>query len=406
MQSPHLPRVLLAFLLPLLPLVPPAAMSAPASPSPLARQFQPLLTEHLVAGAVALVGSQDRILDVEAMGYADLATRRPMRPDTLFWIASMSKAFTGTAVMMLVDEGKLRLDDPVEKYLPAFKDQLLVVERDQDRTVLRRPAQPITIRDLLTHTSGIVHRTPLEDRIDRLPLDENVMIYPLTPLEFPRGARYSYSNAGINTAGRIVELASGLSFADFLQQRLFGPLGMKDTTFWPDAEQVGRLAKSYEPGPGPTGLREVPIDQLSYPLSDPRRGVSPAGGLFSTAGDVYLFCRMIGQGGSCGGRHYLSSALVDEMTANQIGDLRIAPGNSLDYGYGLGWLTRRKVEHANEPVNLGTFGAGGAYNTNMWINRPRNLITVWMVQQVNYPDEQRSWVRNTLMKAAVAAYGQ
>ena len=113
---------------------------------------------------------------------------------------------------------------------------------------------------------------------------------------------------------------------------------------------------------------------------------------------------MIYHGGAVDGRRYLSRAAVDEMTATQIGLLPM--DNSLDYGYGLGWLTRRKVSRANDPVNLGTFGAGGAYNTNMWINRPRKLITVWLVQQEGFPESKRKIVRNSLMKAAVGAYGR
>jgi len=381
-------------------------MHASETKSPLAAQFQAVLDDHLVAGAVALVGSEDKVLDVEAMGYADIATRRPMTPDTLFWIASMTKAVTGTAMMMLVDEGKVGIDDPVEKYLPEFKGQMLMVEQDKDHAVLRKPGSPITIRDLLTHTSGLTAHTPLEDRIDRLSLDDNVAVYPLIPLRFPRGEKYEYSNAGINTAGRIVEAVSGLSFDEFLRQRLFAPLGMKDTTFWPNAEQLRRLAKSYQPNADKSGLVEIEIEQLSYPLSDRHRGGCPAGGLFSTAGDVYRFCRMVANGGTYAGKKYLSRAAVDQMTSTQIGDLPMPPSPNLDYGYGFGWLTRRKVERKNEPVNLGTFGAGGAYNTNMWINRPRHLITVWMVQQAGFSEAQRSRVRNTLMKAAVAAFGQ
>jgi len=399
------PRLLPAALIAFAPLLCSAILRGSEATSPLAVRFQPVLNDHLVAGAVALVGSGDRILDIETMGYADLAARRPMTPDTLFWIASMTKAFTGTAMMMLVDDGKVSVDDPVEKFLPEFKGQMLVTEQDQDHAILRRPEHPITIRDLLTHTSGLTALTPLEKHVDMFSLRDNVRVYPLIPLRFPRGSRYEYSNAGINTAGRIVEVVSGLPFEEFLRQRLFTPLGMKDTTFWPDAGQLKRLAKSYRPNADRTGLEETPIEQLSYPLSDHRRGVCPAGGLFSTAGDVYLFCRMIFHGGIYDGRRYLSSSSVARMTATQIGELPMASPN-LDYGYGFGWLTRRHVHRDDDPVNLGTFGAGGAYNTNMWINRPRHLITVWMVQQADFPEDQRSRVRNTLMKAAVADFGR
>ncbi len=404
MRVPPYSRHAIVFLMSLMPILPTGAAGAPDA-SPLHAAAQKLVDAHLVSGVVALVGSGDNVIQVETAGYADIAARRPMTPDSLFWIASMSKAFTGTAVMMLVDEGKIRIDDPVAKYLPEFGVQMLVVERDADHVLLRKPPHPITIRDILTHTSGLGHRTPLEEEhIDLLSLRENVMTYPLLPLTFPAGQRYDYSNEGINTAGRIVEVVSGVPFDVFLRERILGPLGMKDTTFHPDAGQIARLAKSYGPDPGPSGLAELPIDQLSSPLDNPLRGISPAGGLFSTADDIYRFCRMIYHEGSYGGRRYLSRSAVDMMTATQIGQLPM--DNTMDYGYGFGWLTRRKVSRANDPVNLGSFGAGGAYNTNMWINRPRNLITVWLVQQENYPESKRKIVRNTLMKAAVGAYGK
>ncbi|MFI5336777.1 MAG: serine hydrolase domain-containing protein, partial [Opitutales bacterium] len=258
-----------------------------------ASKLRPFVARHMIAGAVTLVGSRDRVLSVETEGVADLSTGRPMAPDTVFWIASISKAITATALMMLVDEGEVKLDDPVEKYLQEFKGQMLMVENDQDHVLLRRPSQALTVRRLLTHTGGLTGRTGLEQRIDRLSLRENVSVYPLLPLRFEPGSRYEYSNAGINTVGRIIEVVSGQSFENFLDQRLFAPLGMKDTTFWPDASQITRLAKAYQPNAGQTGLQETSIDQLTYPLSDRRRGACPAGGLFSTAHDLYLLGCMI-----------------------------------------------------------------------------------------------------------------
>ncbi len=180
------PRLLSAVLMSFAPLLSSAVLRGSSAKSPIAAQFQPILDAHLVAGAVALVGSEDRVLDVETMGYADIAARRPMTPDSLFWIASMTKAFTGTAMMMLVDEGKVSVDDPVGKFLPEFKGQMISVEQDKDHAILKRPGHPITIRDLLTHTSGLTAKTPLEKHVDTLPLRESVMVYPLIPLRFPR----------------------------------------------------------------------------------------------------------------------------------------------------------------------------------------------------------------------------
>ncbi len=370
--------------------------------SPVAARLQPFVDRHEITGAVTLVGTKDEILSVETLGIADLGTGRPMTPATVFWIASMTKSVTATALMMLVDEGKVGIDDPVGKYLPEFKGQRVLAEPGQDHTRLRTPQHPVTIRMLLTHTSGLTPRTDLEERIDRLSLREIVLHYPSLPLRFEPGSRYEYSNAGINTAGRIVEIVSGLSFADFLDQRLFIPLGMKDTTFWPNANQLKRLAKSYHPTPGLTGLEEIPIEQLTYPLSDRTRGACPAGGLFSTAHDLFFFGRMILHGGSYGGRQYLSAASVACMTSNQIGNFPIGPDQN--YGYGFGWIIHR-VHPAGDPTGPGTFGAGGAYNTQMGIDPAHNLISVLLVQQAGFPESIRGLLRTTFTTAAEEVFG-
>ena len=172
---------------------------------------------------------------------------------------------------------------------------------------------------------------------------------------------------------------------------------MKDTTFWPDADQLKRLAKSYRPNATMTGLEEVPIDQLTYPLSNRARGVSPAGGLFSTAQDMYRLGRMILNGGTYGGRRYLSAASIAQMTSNQIGELTIGPNP--DYAYGFGWIIHR-THPANDPTGPGTYGAGGAYNTQMGIDPAHNLISVMMVQQAGCPEADRARLRDTFTQAA------
>ena len=241
-----------------------------------------------------------------------------MRTDALFWIASQSKPMTATALMMLVDEGKVNVDDPVEKYLPEFKGQWVKAEQDTEHVLLKKPAHPITVKNVLSHTSGLPFSSPLEQpTLDLLPLAARVRSYAMLPLEFEPDSKYQYSNAGINTAGRIIEVVSGMPYAQFLDQRLFQPLGMKDTTFWPNPEQVRRLAKSYKPNAAKTDLEETTITQLRYPLTDRTREPMPAGGLFSTAADVARFCQMILNGGVLNGKRYLSEAAVKQMTSRQ-----------------------------------------------------------------------------------------
>jgi CubicO group peptidase (beta-lactamase class C family) len=360
---------ILILLLGVLAVVPlPAWTDAPTGGKGIAPLLQPYVDKHALAGAVMLVADKDKILDIEAVGYADVAAKKPMKTDALFWIASQSKPITATALMMLVDEGKVKLDDPAEKYLPELKDLKVGEGKGKDR-VLKSPEHPVTVRRLLSHTSGMPFSTAKErPTLDVLTLKDGVRDYAATPLLHEPGSKYQYSNAGINTAGRIIEVVSGTSYESFLDTRLFGPLGMKDTTFWPNKEQLARLANSYKPSKDKTDVEEIEIGQLRYPLDDRTRQPMPAGGLFSTASDVGRFCQMVLNGGTFGGKRYLSEAAVKEMTSKQTG--------KLPTGYGLGWSTGRD-----------TFGHGGAYATNMNINRKTGLITVWMVQHAGFPDD-------------------
>ena len=373
----------------------------PARPgSAVAATVQSLVDSGKYAGALALVASRDRVLEVAVAGYAEIGAHQPIRPDSMFWIASMSKAMTAATVMMLADEGRLSVDDPVEKYLPEFKDVWVRESAENGHEVLRRPAHPITVRNLLTHTSGLVPRSPLETPwIDLLPLAENVKVYPLVPLAFEPGTRYQYSNAGINTAGRIVEVISGMPFETFLQTRLLEPLGMKDTTFWPTAEQVARLAKSYRKRAN-GAWEEVPIDQVSYPLTDRRRGPCPAGGLFSTAEDVSRFCRMLLAGGRWEGKRLLTEKAVQEMSSVQTGELSLDPPDDAGYGYGL--VVPRRLPNRPAPENLGTFGHSGAYATAMSVDPVHGFVTVLMVQRASPSRPENTEARAELQQSAIA----
>jgi CubicO group peptidase (beta-lactamase class C family) len=325
-----------------------------------------------------------------------------MKTDALFWIASMSKPMTATALMMLVDERKVSLDNPVEKYLPEFKGQMLAVEQDPNHVLLKKPGRPLRVRDVLSHTSGLPFASRVEPKIDLHPLREAAISYALTPLKSEPGSKYEYSNAGINTAGRIIEVVSGVPYEEFMNQRLFQPLGMKDTTFWPTAEQVKRLAKSYKPNAAKNGLEETDINQLSYPLTDRRRGPSPAGGLFSTAMDLSIFCRMIANGGVYEGKRYVSEAAVREMTSTQTGNL--LDKDKGESGYGLGWSTSRRAS-GSDAVIPGPCGHGGAYSTQMGIDPQHQLITVFLVQHAGYPGVNGGKIHSTFVNAAVEQFG-
>jgi len=369
---PSVNKLILAFTLLSLPLLAQAQQPATAQPpDPIRSTLQPLIDNHTIAGAVTLVATRDRIIYLQPAGYRDLAEKAAMPADAMFWIASTSKPMTVTAFMMLVDEGKVSVDDPVEKYLPEFHGQMVKAPKDANAPAPQAAPQlvpashPILVREILSHTSGLPFKSSAQPgALDTLTLKDQVLSFAAEPLMFQPGTSYSYSNEGIDTAARIIEVVSGMSYEKFIQQRLFDPLGMKDTTFWPDAEQLTRLAETYKLDPKTRDLLKVPISQLTYPLSDHQhRFPMPAGGLFSTAADVSTFCRMILNGGTLSGIRYISPASLRAMTSLQNGGM----GNQ---NYGFGW-----------GITKNGFGHGGANKNAMDIDVTTGRIFIFMVQQ-------------------------
>lgn len=209
MKRPVLSALLLLAALPL---------RAEAPATSLRGSLEAFVKDGSLSGAVAVLYQNDKTVAEEIVGYRDLEAKSPMRADSLFWIASMTKPVTAMAVMMLQDEGRLSIEDPVAKHLPEFKNQMLVQEKSADRVVLVKPARPVTIRDLLTHTSGLVGNSPLDgDALDVLSLKEAVFTYALSPLQFEPGTKWSYCNPGINTLGRLVEVVSGEEYSTLLR---------------------------------------------------------------------------------------------------------------------------------------------------------------------------------------------
>lgn len=354
------------FLPALLAAIPFSAQADPGPDPAIAAQLQPYVDKHQAAGAVAVAASKDKILSITTVGYEDLAAQKPMAPNSLFWLASITKSITAVAVMMLVEEGKIGLDDPVSKYLPEFTNMMVAPPKGSFKPV---PAQSqILVRQLLDHTSGLGFRGGAEKpALDSLPLDQAVSSYAKGWLNFQPGTSEGYSNEGYNTLGRLIEVVSGEPYEKFVDERLFQPLGMTDTTFWPSDEQVARLAKTYAPAPAgsPPGLVEKPwIGGLTYPLNTHQnRYPFPAGGLFSTAIDVARFGQMIVSGGTFNGKYFLSPATIAEMSQDQTGDLHKKEG------FGFEDLT---PEH---------FGKRGVSNTCLTIYPQAGLVAVFMAQQ-------------------------
>ena len=350
---------------------------------------RPFVERQELAGAVMLVADREKILSQSAVGFADIAGKKPMRTDSLFWIASQSKPITATALMMLVDEGKVNVDDPVEKYLPEFRGQMVVAEKDDQHVLLKKTAHPITVRNVLSHTSGLPFSSALEvPTLDRLPLADRVRSYAMTPLDFEPDTKYRYSNAGINTAARIIEVVSGKPFEEYLDERLFKPLGMKDTTFWPTESQATRIAKSYRPGENNRRLAETTISQIQYPLTDRvNRYPMPAGGLFSSAADLARFYQMLANNGQLDGRRYVSESAIKELTSKQT-----PKGVPNTYGFGFSTGGDR-------------FGHGGAYSTNSYFDRKHGLILIWLVQHAGFPGNGGK-SQEAFRRAALESFGK
>ncbi len=351
-----------------------------------------------ISGAVTLVGDAGGQLSLVAVGERDLEHHLPMEPDTIFRVASMTKPVTAVALMMLVDEGKLALDDPVEKHLPEFRDQMLAWLRQGDAEIHRRPARPITLRDLLTHTSGLPDASPpgSPERDAKPPrtLAEASEHSGHRPLSFEPGSRWSYSNAGINTLGRVVEVASGLSFEEYLKARITGPLGMSDTTFHPTPDQMKRVAVTYRREEG--GLSHVVASRVAPVPGE--RPPSPAGGLFATAPDLARFYRMILRRGALDGRRTLSESAVANMTRLQTGELKCGFVDGM--GFGLGWGFVKQPTGVTERLSPGSFGHGGAFGTQAWIDPVKGRFAILMIQRVGLANNDGTPMRRELQDAA------
>ena len=370
--------------------------------SPVAAAMEKFVLEEEIAGSVTLLAQNGEIIAVDAVGQQDIATKKAMARNSLFWIASMTKPITAMAIMMLQDEGKLKIEDPVSKHLPEFKNQMLIKEKTAEQTVLVKPKREITIKDLLTHTSGLVGKSPLDsDALDVLTLKEAVITYALSPLQFEPGSKWSYCNPGINTLGRIVEVVSGQPFARFLDTRLFRPLGMKDTTFWPTKKQLDeRLATSYQATADGRSLEVTTIKYLTTPYYNQKRAPLAAGGLFSTADDLFTLYSMLLAGGEWKGKRLLSAQALKQMTTSQSGDLKAGFADGM--AMGLGFQIVREPTGVTASLSPGTYGHGGAYGTQFWIDPKKKAIHILLIQRAGLKNSDASAMRQTLHETAAS----
>jgi CubicO group peptidase (beta-lactamase class C family) len=363
--------------------------------APIAPAMQAFVDQGELTGIVTLVATKDRVLYQGAVGTSD-GTRR-MQTSDLFWIASMSKPMTAVAAAMLVDDGKLRFDDPVEKYIPEFRN-LKVGAGDP---LIR----PILLRDLLNHTSGLPYNYNVTQ--PHWTLQQFVRQIAAQPLEFQPGTDWYYSNAGIDVVGYIVQVASGMPLDQFMQKRLFDPLGMKDTTFWITPDNVRRYAHAYALDSQSRKLRELPFwGAYGTEITDRQRPPLGAAGIFSTAQDLARFYQMMLNQGKIGDHVLLQPHTLAQLISHQIGPL--SAGSGLSWGYGFALVADPMGMAANRMLAPGSYGHMGIFGTNSWADPKRGVIYVLLMERGNSDDYSNSPMRiqfQTLAAQALEAPG-
>src|SRR6202790_3298905 len=360
-----------------------------------------------ISGAVTLVGRKGHLAYLEAQGLMDIASKKPMSTDTIFHLASMTKPIAGVAILMLMEEGKLRLNDPVSKFIPELKTLTVAVPMEPGPGPAAAGAEPrfytvpaareITIRDLLTHTSGLVSggiSATEAAKMPRQPTDALADYIPrlaAVPLAFQPGSRWTYSpGAGFDTLGRVVEVVSGQTFDAFLRQRIFEPLGMKDTFFYPPDDRLARVATIYQRTP--EGLQKAPDQRVT-----PGRYFSGGGGLMSTAEDYLQFGQMLVNGGQLNGKRLLSPTTVELMSSVHVKDT--FPGRPPGRSWGLSVQVVSDPLAAGMRVSPGSFGWDGAFGTHFWVDPKEKIVGLLMVQTSNR-DTDRDF-ENAVMQAIV-----
>ena len=363
-----------------------------------------------ISGAVTVVARRGQVAHFEAHGLMDIEANAPMRKDTIFPIASMTKPVTGVAILMLVEEGKVRLSDPVSRFIPEFRDTKVAMPRTDaaggEDGIYTVPAhREITVQDLITHTSGLVSGGAGSKAAGRIaPRGSTDTVADWTaalgaaPLDFQPGTRWAYSGlAGIDTLGRIVEVASGLTFDEFLRQRIFEPLGMRDTAFNVPDDRKGRVVTLY--GRTPDGLEHRPVPEWVATTTLHGGG----GGLWSTAGDYLQFAQMLVNRGELNGTRLLGSRTVDLMASNHVGDLyekagRVGGGPGKGFGLTVD-VVLDGVAARGDHRSTGSFGWSGAFGTTYWVDPTEELTAILMVQTPGGP--LRADFQNAVMQAIV-----
>ena len=374
-------------------------------------RIRPAVGKHIgddkIAGAVTLVARRGKVVHLECVGLMDRESNKPMRPDTIFRIYSMTKPITCVALMMLYEQGRFQLFDPVSKFIPAFND-LKVYEGGAGSDIKLVDLQrPVTVRDLLTHTSGLTYHFLEYGRVEEMyrearlaakkPLSEFVADLLELPLAFQPGAAWRYSFAH-DVVAHLIEIMSNRPLDVYLQENLFKPLGMEDTGFYVPEDKLDRFASMYGSvaieqsdttatkwyGDAEAGVNRrlaSPEDSLESKRHNVLRG---GGGLVSTASDYWQFCQMLLNKGELDGKHFLSRKTVELMTTNhlppELMPFEIGGTYSPGYGYGLGVNVLMDVGQCQSVGSKGAYSWGGAATTSFWVDPKEELVGIQMAQ--------------------------
>ncbi len=343
-----------------------------------------------LAGGVALVMRRGKVAFLHTFGSRDREANSPMKADTIFRIASQSKALTSVGIMMLQEEGKLLISDPVSKFIPEFANSTVAVPKDGGGYDVVKAKRQITIRDLLTHTSGISYGTgPAKDKWDAAkisgfyfsdrdePIGETIKRMAALPMDAHPGEKYIYGYS-TDTLGYVIERASGMPLDQFFQQKIFDPLGMKDTSFYLPMNKLDRLAVVYSAKDGKADRAPVEgtIASQGHYVNGPRKNFSGGAGLLSTPGDYARFLLMMLNGGQLNGKRILGRKSVELMTTDSLFGITFRPGQ----GFGLGFSVVKDIGLYGALSSVGEYGWGGAYHSTYWVDPREQLVVVYMTQ--------------------------
>lgn len=363
--------------------------------------FDGYIEQKRLPCTAVLVARGGQVAHLSFQGATEMGGSTPIGEDTIYRIYSMTKPVTSVAAMMLFEEGLLRLDHEVHRYIPEFQDVMVYAGGTAEKPELRKPDRAMTVRDLFLHTSGITYAFLQQTPVDAIyrakgidyskhggDLKSFCELLATAPLVFSPGDRWNYSNS-TDVLGRVVEVASGMSLDAFFQKRIFEPLGMNDTFFSVPEDKVERLMACYarNPANGVTGLAD-PAGKTSVYARKPNV-FSGGGGLASTIGDYFTFCKMLGNGGELNGVRLLSPKTLEFMTLNHLpggktlkdmGDKTFSESRMDGSGFGLGWAVTTDVVATMQPGSVGTYSWGGMASTFFWIDPAEDLIAIQMTQ--------------------------